>query len=279
MLITAPDAFLFDLHYTFTRLGGKPFIEQIHDLAQNYTILLSQDFWLMAGLIGLFMLPKRSATTALMLLLLPIALLGRTVALHNLSAYYMIPLLPFVTLGAASFIEQISRYIPRHLVGANRTQHALAYGLVLALTVTPLMTITWDMLNKVNSHYPTDIDSFLLDPQAAQQVSTYINQHTSDDDVVIASPGLGWMLDTNTADFQMTAAFAGFETPHFPANMPQERFAFDPRYQTARYVVIDNLWDNWGAVHTPAVAIMREEAKTWPLVFESGSIRVYENPN
>jgi hypothetical protein len=38
------------------------------------------------------------------------------------------------------------------------------------------------------------------------------------------------------------AAYQGHLTPHLPADLPRDRFAFDPRFATARFVVIDPLW-------------------------------------
>ena len=273
MLASAPDAFLFDLGYTVTRLGGKPILQQMTDLATNYTVLLSQDFWLLAGLIGLFLLPAGVRLVALLLLLLPIVLLGRTVALYSLSAYYMIPLLPLIALGAARFVERAAVFVN----GANMNQRLLR-GLVLLLVFAPLLTVSVDMLHKINQHYPTAIDLFLLDPQAVRAVAAYVNGQTSPDDTVIASPGIGWAFNADTADFQMTVAFDGQATPHLPADIPRERFVFSPRYQQARFVVVDNLWRNWGAVHIPALATILTEIASWPLVFEAGAIQVYENP-
>lgn len=278
MLATVPDAFVFDLGYTLTRLGGKSLAEQVSDLTTNYTILLSQDFWLMAGLIGLFLLPRRIRSVTLLLLLLPVLLLGRTVALHSLSAYYTIPLLPLIALGAARFVERALPFaIEKLRVEFGNCWRWVAQGLALVLIATPLLAATLDVLDKIDHHYPTAIDSFLLDPEAARQVAEFVNARTQPGDTVIASPGIGWLFDADTADFQMADAFEGYETPHLPANIPPSRFAFDPRYQQARFVVVDSLWRNWGAVNIPAVAAMLADIETWPLAFDAGGIQVYEN--
>ncbi|MAS37902.1 MAG: hypothetical protein CL610_28160 [Anaerolineaceae bacterium] len=275
MLLTVPDAFLFDLRYTLTRLGGTSLLEQARELALNYTILLSQDYWMIAGLIGLFLLPGRNLRViALGLLLLPILLLGRTVALHNLSAYYTIPLLPLVALGAGQFAERAFITIAS-AINTRWAAHALAALLIL----TPLVTITWLTIDKVNHFYPTAIDPFLLDAETTRQTAHFINTHSQPDDLTIASPGVGWLLENHTADFQMAAAAEGAITPHLPPNIPADRWAFDPRYAQAKFVVVDPLWTTWGAVHIPAVANLLVEVEGWPLVYEAGAIRVYENPS
>lgn len=52
MLLTNPDVFLFDLGFTLTRVSGLTLIDQLQNLALNYTTLL----WILAGVIGLFLL-------------------------------------------------------------------------------------------------------------------------------------------------------------------------------------------------------------------------------
>lgn len=56
MLLTNPDVFLFDQGFTLTRVSGLTLIDQLQNLALNYTMLLTQDSWILAGVIGLFLL-------------------------------------------------------------------------------------------------------------------------------------------------------------------------------------------------------------------------------
>ena len=58
-----------------------------------------------------------------------------------------------------------------------------------------------------------------------------------------------------------------------------DRFAFNPDYTRARFVIVDNLWRNWGAVHVPLALAMLHDVETWPLAFEAGAIQVYSNPD
>ncbi len=45
------------------------------------------------------------------------------------------------------------------------------------------------------------------------------------------------------------------------------------------FVIVDNLWHNWAALNIPPLLPMLDDIEThWTLVFESGQIRVYENP-
>lgn len=105
-LLHDAGTFRFDLEFTLARLGGIPPGRQLANLAHNYTVLLAQYSWWALGMVGRFLLrPARLAVLALLLLLLPIAILGRTVALHGLSFYYVTPLLPFVALGVVALLS------------------------------------------------------------------------------------------------------------------------------------------------------------------------------
>lgn len=318
MLATVPQAFAFDAGFTLSRLSGAPFGQQLASIAQNYAILLLQDAWIVAGLIGLFLLrPIRLRYLALLFLLWPIAAVGRVVALHSLSFYYMIPWLPLVTLGVAALAQYgaprvyrgVTQFTAESLRAQRKTgvslrpppgiaaarqrrgnvrlggeipirfQAIVAATATLAIVAAPFAASIGFTLDRVHGNFGTIIDPFLIDPADAERAAEYVNAHTRGEDVVIASPALAWLLTANTADFQMAIAATGHATVHLPANLPADRFAFDARYTSARFVVIDNLWRNWGALHMPEVQAMLQVVETWPLVFESGAIAVYRRPD
>ena len=110
------------------------------------------------------------------------------------------------------------------------------------------------------------------------QAAQYINQQMQMDEVVIASPTLAWALNANVADMQMPLAYAGRATPHLPADVPADRWAFNPAYQQARFVVVDNLWRNWAVPNVAGVGEMLHEVEMWPVAFRSGEVVVYQNP-
>jgi hypothetical protein len=262
-LSLVPQAFLFDVHFTLARLNAIPFTQQAATLLDNIATLFNQDKWWLVGLVGLAALkPGPVRNLSLFFLLWPIAILGRTVALYSLSFYYMIPLLPLIVLGVAVLIHTLAKY-----------QRLLALAaMMLALVFFPAS------LRQLYSGFVTPIDDFLINPEDARAAAQFVNQHSQANDVIIASPAVAWLLQSNVADFQMAVAATGEATVHLPANLPVNRFAFDPRYPTARYIIVDNLWRNWAAVHMPAVAEMIQTVAAWPMAFQAGEISVYQNP-
>jgi hypothetical protein len=292
MLSRAPQAFLYDLDFTLERLGGnppQPFDGQLANLVQNYITLIQESLWMPLGFAGLFLVrPLRLALVSLLLFWLPFISVGRGFALYSLSAYYMIPMLPFIALGAAALVyaagHKLQRVVSaalRGLPGIARTGTACAAVLAafivfVGLPMQPSLDAT---LRAVETGFPTQIDSFLINTANARAVAGFINSSSTPDDIVIVSPVVGWLLHTQVADFQMTAAASGRKTPHLPGDLRPERWAFPMVYTDARYIVIDNLWYNWGVIHVPGLDAIVHDVETWPRVFEAGDLKVYANPN
>lgn len=287
MMLTAPDVFVYDFTHTFGRLGGLPLDEQLFNVAQNLTILLNQEFWFPLGIVGLFLIrPVHVRVIAVLMFILPLLISGRTLALFDLSFYYVTPLLPLLALGIAAIV----RYGATHLYTMIPTRppvlsHAAARtaltGSILAVLVGLPLAFTFTQTNdQIVDGFDTEIDGFLLDAAQVRQITDHINARVDPDDVVIASVGVAWAIDANVTDFQMSVSYTGVDTVHYPGDLPLERYAFDPRYETATYAVVDNLWVHWGAVHIPEVATMLTAIETdWTLELTVGGMRVYRNPS
>jgi hypothetical protein len=301
MLARSPQVFLFDLRFTLSRLNQLPLLAQLKTLALNYTVLVSQDYWMALGIVGLFLLrPARLQRLSLVLFLLPVAILGRTTALYNLGFYYMVPLLPFVGLGMAAVVTRGVPYVLQVVqdgllalfkgweevtdwLAWQRLQDGLlAVGTNLIsflLIATPFLISGLLTVDQVHDRWGTHIDPFLINPGDARQVAAFVNERAGPGDLVVASPGVAWLLQANVADVQMSVAATGRETTLLPANIPAERFAFDPRYSEARFVIVDNLWRNWAVWDVAGASDVLHDVETWSLVFEIGEIEVYCNPS
>jgi len=301
MLLTVPEAFSFDFKFTLSRLGTIPPIAQFPAAAFNLGSLMSWDPWLTLGIIGLFLLrPIRFQRLALLLLVLPILSLGRTTSgLASLGFYYLVPLLPLAALGIASLIwngtplvlktvessflsllqhwgwtpsQRLGRWIRMRVI-------VLLNSIALFLIViTPFLVSALHTINFVEFGFVTSIDWVLVDAANARQVADFVNQHTQPDDLVIGSPAIAWLFDSHSADFQQAIAAKGFATIHFPANMPENRFAYDSRPSQAKYVVVDRIWHNWAGNVMPEVSDLMYRLETWPLEFQLGEYYVYRNP-
>lgn len=261
-LLTVPAAFWFDWQFTLSRVT-LPLPAQLQNLALNAVTLLSQSGWLTLGIAGLFALkPAKLQTLAWLFLLLPFLVIGRTAALYSLSFYYTIPLLPWAAVGSAALL----RY--------GRPRWA-----VWLLAIFLLGSSTWLLGSQVQGRLETAVDPFLLPAADAEAAAAYLNAHLQPDDLTILSPTLAWLVNGRVADFQLAASAMGEQPPHIPANLPAERQLFTADYRQARYVVIDPLWHSWATFNVPGAATIMADVAHWPLVFESGSTQVYENPD
>ena len=270
-LLTTPNAFLFDLRFVLSRLNQLPMSQQVSTLLQNATTLSAQDGWFVIGLAGLLVLrPARVRWVMVACSIVPLVLLGRTTALFSLSAYYLIPLWPFVALGVATVIVTASDWLTRN----QRWRTAITIGLGGAIG---LLTVP-SLVQQATTLFRTDIDPFLIEPRMAQSTVDFVNAQVSEADLVIASPAIAWQIRANVADFQMPIAYRGRATPHLPADLSPDRWAFDPSLDHARFVIVDNLWRNWAVPNVSGVREMLSEVETWPQVFRSGEVVVYQNP-
>jgi hypothetical protein len=143
----------------------------------------------------------------------------------------------------------------------------------------PFVASLESTLRQVSDRFTTPIDPFLIDPHHARQAAEFVNRHAAPSDVVVASPTLAWLIEANVADVQMATVVAGYAAPDLPTDIPADRFAFDPDYRRARFVIVDNLWHNWAVWNAPGAPGVLREVETWPLAFEAGQVEVYENPN
>ncbi len=288
MIFSSPNAFWFDLGFTISRLVPSTSLnDQWTTLFNNYQTLIGSSVWILAGIIGLCALqPSRLRWIVVLLFIVPIILIGRTNALYNLSAYYMIPLLPFIALGIASLVRygagaliQAGRDSLPAVTGLQGIAASLVTGVIVLFLVGSLLIASIPITTaSVQNGYTTDIDSFLINPNDAKQVAAFINSQVTPDDVIVASPVVGWQFGGHPEDFQMAvAATDHVATPHLPGNIPPERLAFNPDYRQARFVVIDNLWRNWGVIFIPGLGDVVNDVQThWRMVYQLGQFNVYE---
>lgn len=286
MLLAAPEPFRDDLAFTLSRLNAMPLDAQLETLVQNYTVNLTSGFWFPLGVAGLFFLrPAHFGRVAALSLIVPFVISGRTVALFQLSFYYMIPFLPLIALGVAGIVYYGSALVWKlpetdespGLMSIAARQIG-AFVLLLVVVGIPFFDGLGRTLESTQHGYVTEIDPFLVEGEAARQAAAYVNENADPDDVVIASPAVAWLLTVNASDPQMSVAYNGVETVHLPGEMPLSRFAFDPRFDVAHYVIVDGIWRSWTIYHVPGVgdwwAAMQAD---WPVVFSSGDVAVYAN--
>jgi hypothetical protein len=261
----------------------------------NYYYLLVRDAWFLAGLAGMFLaFPTRWRRLLLAMFILPLVSLGRTTGFATgLEDYYLIALFPLVAIGAACLLWVGFPHVLNTLQGGLSALFA-SWGLkgwmgsrmvalvgslaLFLLLVSPWIISTALTFRDTTQGFTPRIDPVLINAQDARKTIAFVNRQVSEEDLVLASPALAWALDAQAADFQQSLAADGIATRHFPADIPPDRFAFDPSLSRAKYVVVDRIWRNWGAANMPEVAAMLAAVERWPAAFTSGEFTVFQNP-
>lgn len=273
-LANHPQAFLFDISYTLARTRGGTLQDQLNLLFHNYTVLIGNPWWLIA-VIGWVLLRNKTVQLIVGMLLLPLILVGRTVSLYSLSAYYLIPFLPLVVIGVTVFGVRAWGFM------LHRFVRLVASGLMLGLIGLPLVyTLHSDWQGLVNES-PTPIDNFLVDVDEAREAANYINDNVVSGSLVVVSAPVGWQIDTSirALEFQMAAVADGRDAVHIPGNIPDSRWAYIATFADADYLVVDSLWRNWGTIHIPQVAEILSDLEEWERVYASNHIEIYQNPH
>lgn len=300
MLSIHREAFSFDFQFTFLRLGELPLIAQYPYIIFNFAAIIFKNYWWSLAVIGLFLLnEKRFRNLSLVVFFTPLALLARTTSLSGLGFYYISPLFPMIAIGAASLlmegIPHVLKIIRQGLESFVEKLRIIINIKKLEVVWSPLIFITTSLIlffivfspfiitlslgvYQARTGLKTEIDPILVNVHDAEKVITFVNERVNENDLVLASPAMAWAFNSKAADFQISVAYGGRETEHFPIDIPSERFEFNPELSNATYVVIDPIWRNWAMPNMPEVQNMVQKIEKWPKVYYSGQIDVYENP-
>jgi 4-amino-4-deoxy-L-arabinose transferase-like glycosyltransferase len=290
------QAFLDDLAFTLSRVGGNP-LEQIVRVVLLYPAALEGDVWLFAGAVGLFLVRRRRPRVlALGLFFGSLLLTVRAGAASGIASYLLIPLFPLAALGVAHLTVRVVPHLLREfesdleagLKGQApwrrrpegwRALRTLVVGVAVFLIVlTPLVAAIAEGLFLDYATTAVHLAGTLADPAEAEKAAHWVNAASGPDSVVLASPNVLWLLEAQGADFQQAVAIKGLETQHYPAVLSRDRFSFDCSLENADYVIIDPLWRGWASRMMPEVARMVAEVETWPVADAAGDFEVYRNP-
>jgi hypothetical protein len=140
-------------------------------------------------------------------------------------------------------------------------------------------------------HFRTKIDLWTQHSVAdGEAAGNFINSHTTAEDVVILPKQIYWLVKrARVAMLWQTIPYEGRTTEAYPVPIPRELFAYDCRWQNAKYVVLAYGQDVNGrpygidAVYTMGLSGMREifqqiQAAKWPVAFQQGEYLVLANP-
>ncbi|MCL4395838.1 MAG: glycosyltransferase family 39 protein [Chloroflexi bacterium] len=296
LYVSAPTALGQDMALSLGRTSDMV-LAQFFNLVTNYALWLDWTVWVVMGIGGLLLIREpwaRILSLAVMfstLFNVMRAFPGST----DLNFQRYMEVLPFIALGSAQFLERawchirdvvrsdLALVVRRFTPNAHRAiERGLVGATLLLLVVAPLAwTVLWDyyLYSSPESPRPTKLDPVLeTEPGNGIAVTDYVNSNTRPGDVVLASPQLAWRISANAADFQQALAFEGWPTENYAAGLPRDRFVFDPSFENAKFVIVDNLWRGWASSVMPPLKTYIARVETWPLAMRQGEFDVYRNP-
>lgn len=260
----APQATRFDLAALWSRITALSLNGQIDLLRENFVSLVNEESWIPVSILGALAIPRQFRTDVLWFFGIPILVVARSVALTGLAAYHLLPWLPWLALLAAALIWYL----------ANVPIRLWKRPIWLKPAVLLLAAGIWLSSGKNDFHARVSL------PTAdAQAVADFLATIREPDELVLATPALAWMLPGAVADYQMALAAEGLESAHIPGSIPDTRFAYDARFASAGYAVVDDYLFRWGLLRMPDLArqIAAIEME-WQRVYMTETVAVYRRP-
>jgi hypothetical protein len=109
-------------------------------------------------------------------------------------------------------------------------------------------------------------------------VSDYVNRNAGAGDIVVGTSHMRRFVDAQNYSILTDSISAdGVKVIYYNVLLPPERFFFNASYRNSRYLVLTPGTFEW--LRNQSLSGMAEEVGGWPLVFNSSSFVVYENPS
>ncbi|HMN60157.1 MAG TPA: hypothetical protein PJ988_07320, partial [Anaerolinea sp.] len=297
MLLASPQPYLYDLNFLLSRTSSDPLPVQLLRILIDSGII-HQDLLFLAGILGILMFPFPALQKRLALFLfIPFLVITRSNTIAQLGWYYLISLFPFYAIGAGLlgnlFLHATVRFSRETFeaiasrMGRNVTfppplilRAAWNMAFVVLLLIAPITMGLFTTIRQLDQGIDDSSLHFIsVDYKQAKSIVEFINAHTTANDSLLASPAIAWALKGKVTDYQISLAYQGYKTPHFPTDIPKDRFRFDPTYTNATYIVVDNIWKSWAENNMPELAVIREYAERSQMVYQTKDIAVYRVNN
>jgi 4-amino-4-deoxy-L-arabinose transferase-like glycosyltransferase len=276
--------------------AGSPFATLRH-----YLEFFQLGPFVVLGAIGLALIPERRARWTLFALLFLIMhpVLRKADTIIRFVNYPIIPVLPLLAVGLAAFCfsvmnavgrflaQDIAERFPRFFPGDRERSllSAILRGLVLLGAVAILYLFWHTDLQSIYGKFETPLEfAMVQNVEDAQRAARFINNHSTQSDLVLATSTLSWLVKAKSADIAQALLRDGKKTDFYLYDISPQRFMFDPSLGKAKFVVEDHFTDQRmnispGVPHYEIRKALEYVRQNWQMVFRSGEYRVYLNPH
>jgi hypothetical protein len=291
VFFSSPQMVLDDMVYIYGYRIGLPLINQVINLIINYGELIRSEAWCILGLVGLFLLSHtRTRWLCLGVTLLSMVMIVRTVTPVGRGLHYLIPIFPYLAIGLASFMLQAFSFAYRVLYegfkNANPSWQWLGrigiLGLVFWLVFGPLLWMLFANISQsVQGYYflfTGSNDMALVSQGDAEKVIAYLKLNAPKDSTILASADLAWALPTNRKA-EVNCALSNDITQW--SDRPgffKERLLYGCGLDSANFIVLTPHSVNYAPALDARMTLLLNKIYAWDLVYQSGSLSVYRNP-
>jgi len=244
----------------------------------NFSLFFLQDYFHVIALIGcLLCLRKRTYVIPIMVLTLVFLLTQnrRNLPLFYYQAMTVLPVLAVaITFGTRFLVCKLNRIIP-----AKGFFKRLIESILVVLMIA---NGAWKLPSVLSGNIVTRVDPWVVTSSDDYDTAAdWINNHTTPDDLVITYWTLGWLLKCHNADILAATAWSGgIAGDYYPTPTSRERYRWDADISKAKYFILTELDQKWALAQGDALKVLQSSGiEGWPIVYECGSIKVFENPH
>lgn len=202
--------------------------------------------------------------------------------------YPVIPILPFLSIGLASFLIYIYDEIIKSSVDKLNLAAKYKYALNIAIILLGMMLFLPSVIESFSSKktgFKTPLDfGMVKNRDDAYQAAAFVNSYSNKDSLVIATSNLWHILDTKKyTDLYQSLAYNGNEWDFYLYQIPKDRFLFDPSLSGAMFLIEDGFTQLRsgkvpGFPPNPVKDKLTEVETSWIKAKEIGEYTIYLNP-
>lgn len=268
------EYFLSDIKGMMRLASGSRDKNFITYILQNYYNFFNIDYFIAAGIIGLLFAPKLENRIIIIGLFLSLSFeIFRQRENIPVFFYPAIILVPVLALGIGIMISRISYFITK------LTKRQIT-DIVVTFIIIPFLPFAYNDFRQCSSGFVTKMDYWAIQNHIdLEETAIFVNANVKEEDFVLASSNLWWLVKCNSADLVQSAAQNGITSDFIPVPLDKNRFIFNCDYKKAKYLIIDNLVRRWMISQNGVIDILHNiETEGWKKVFERGEYVVYANP-
>lgn len=268
-------------HMDAAAQSGRTLGYLLNHVFRSYINLLSVDIYVALGAIGILLLRRRWQILLAVAMLLSLSILPVLSAGEILSTFFYraMTFCPILFVGFGAIWERAAEVMYHLLAGSTLKLAGALYAAVFGTATCILFYAYCCRMHENTIGIDTPIDLFCAERcDDTKAAAAFLNTRRLPDGFVIASPIVAHAVERQAV---IPKDVVNFLNLGVPTRKQKHRYIHDLSLARAAFFVVDNLFYAHTLRYTPGgleFAWMIENQK-WPLVWQKGEYRIYQNPN